>query len=424
MTLELLNTIIVLILLPFAILTALGLASVRKRQKHQERLLKEFLQQHIKKDFEALKASSKHQSIHLKALTKRFGADNTHPAATQTDLQRVHAHLAAQISTAGETLDEKISAHARGAKGHQAPLSITSSGEDLPGTGDVVLDRIEAEFSVIRRGINSEPSRFLNLVHGIPKAGNSSLLKSLWASTEIVGGALSAHFLSGEAETFARQHLAGDLKDHARHEFQRRLVTREFLGELGYLDDWNKASGTPSEELPLKVICPFRDPVASAQSLRFYIHAMKPFGKVTENVQPLISGTAEDPASFVEWMARWAEVELKGVHGLDLFEAGFDSERGFSVYKLPLKHVLVITLEAFGQLPDAIGELYDSDPGHWVNEVANTAAARPDAEAYRSAVDAFQLTGDEADRVYGAPIMRLLYSRDQLAAFKAKWARP
>jgi len=299
------------------------------------------------------------------------------------------------------------------------PPEPAEPAEDLPRFS---REWIARECATLQNGIRDNPERFLNLVHGIPKAGNSSLLATLWNSTEIISGAMSSHFLSERALRAKAARAATSSYPVARFEHARNRRTRKWLGELGYLQDWPRPTGSPPPPAPLKVICPFREPVASTLSLRAYRNSMGGQLQPKMASDPFADGLNLDhPEGFGKWMEAWAENELKRLYGFDFLAHPFDTDRGFTLYDLGHVHLLVITLEAAKRLPDALSELFACAPSAIQSVKTNDSGSREDAEEYRRRVTTFRLPAATADQIYSAPLLRHLYSEKQLETFKARW---
>lgn len=378
----------------------------------------------IRKLCRGLRAQMDRIAREQKNLKTRFEARPTNPASSQA-LGDVHRALAAQITQAGETLDRKISdllsqAHPRG----------TSAGETEergkitvdPAAPHTAWQAMIHEFSILHKGLQSAPERFLNLVHGIPKAGNTTLLSSLWASSKIADGALSSHFLSGKAmrDLQLNANTCLDLNDKTL--FVRTMRVRKLLGEQGYLNDWPRSGDASTPAVPLKVICPFRDPVASALSLGAYVQSVNLSKQPITPHQPLAEGRNPiHPENFAWWMRNWVESEIEELYGINILGVPFDQDRGFGLYRGPRHHLLILTLESASRWPEAIAEFFNCQPED-VNIVkSNEASTRNDATAYRELVDRFRMTRAMARRIYSSPFLEYLYSEAQREQFIAKW---
>jgi len=340
--------------------------------------------------------------------------------------EKLHARIGAMRTRLDGTAAPMIPCGAPAEKSSPTPPHEDAAPSEAPARAAELprfsRERIARECAILQNGMRDNPQGFLNLVHGIPKAGNSSLLATLWNSPEIIGGAMSSHFLSEPAMRALAARAGSSLDSIARFEHARNRRTRKWLGELGFLNDWPRPDGSPPPPAPLRVVCPFREPVASMLSLRAYRNSIGEQRQPKLDSEPYAEGLNVDhPEGFGGWMEAWVENELKRLYGFDFLAHPFDTDRGFTCYDLGHVRLLVITLEAMKRLPDALSELYGCAPSAVRPLKTNDSESREDAAEYRRRVDAFRLPAAMADRIYSAPLPRHLYSERQLETFRARW---
>lgn len=389
--------------------------SNRRRLRHHQSLVERMMQRQKRVISNVAQLGEK-----IGSLKKRDGG-----------LVHVHEMLANQITHAGEHLDRKMTEI--GARVAVVEGMLAASG-GARNQGTIQLGSPADEYAIVRAGIASEPERNLNLVHAIMKSGNSSLLETLWGASNVIGSAMSSHMLSQSAMDQQRAKINDGAQvkvasSTAQH-YDREQSTREILGPLGYLNDWPGADEIPVPEHKLNVICSFRDPVASAISLRYYQKSIGGPINASEELQRRVQGYAAThistspvhPESFLEWMEAWAKHELKALYGVDLFDVPIDHSRGYGIIETDRVRVLVLTIESFKSLANTLAEFYGADPADFEVVKTNDGGTRGDAEEYRKTVDGFRMSAPMLERIYSSTMMKHLYSDHQLEQFKQRWS--
>lgn len=283
------------------------------------------------------------------------------------------------------------------------------------------------KFSLIREESAINPSRNLNLIHGMPRSGNATLFATLKNASARIDSVVRAHFLSQKAQEDARSLKIAALSEIVYFDPVRDVQTREILGEFGYLKDWRRPTDAPAPPSPLMMICPFREPVAASLSLRFYNDS---FSNIPSHgrqdpyrlcYQPLCNSDPAHPEAHLHWMENWIEHELTNLYGVDLYSQPFDTQKGYQIIERENLKILVITLEAFSHLAEILSEFYQCPADSFQPIPVSEARSTDAAGRYASFHSAYRIPATMARRIYDSKIMRHLYSDESLNSFKDKW---
>jgi hypothetical protein len=173
------------------------------------------------------------------------------------------------------------------------------------------------------------------------------------------------------------------------------------------------------------VVSSVREPVAMALSSFFFSrgHTMD------ESTSRKPGPTGE----FRAWMAsqreslaleRWLEQELGGVFGIDPFAQPFPTDKGWICGENESVRFLLLRLESFARLPEALAEFYGIPPGSVDIVSENRASDRHDHDSYESLRGELHLPRESLEQLYASRYVRHFYSSEEIEGFMARWKQP
>lgn len=245
------------------------------------------------------------------------------------------------------------------------------------------------------------------LVHQMGRVGSTSVMQALLERADVLPvhvHFLSSHFL-GEVEWAAK----GAGNPVPEHIYEGRFA-RWFIDHT-------------REDMPVHVVTLVRDPVAFYLS-DFFHNTLGVSGAKKFEADALARQFESLMANFNEaddYMTRWLDLELSGVHGVDALQEGFDIQTGWQVYDgRERTKVLVLRLEdvnaALPAAMDAAFGLAVSSPPR-----ANATDARGLGAVYKEVQKRLALPEDVLDRVYGTRYAKTFYSGEEIAAMRQRW---
>jgi len=319
--------------------------------------------------------------------------------------------LARELRLRQSWLDELRASWSRGPRGQEQAGEIVSETASRIGAANRVLDEFQGIYP-------------LHIVFGAPKTGCSTLSASV-GDLDFCSSLHTAHYLSaaGVDRLQARAYAMTDplrrprLLRHAREcraldgilQARRLYAQRMDLGGHPFAKPW--------------VITSVREPVAMALSSFFFSqgHLLKGEEKPSGSVSPGDFGgwLAAQRESLV--LERWLEEELGGVFGIDPFAQRFPVEKGWLCGENESARFLLMRLESFDHLPDALGEFYGIPPESVRVVSENRARDRDDHTRYAELQGGLRLPREKLEQLYASRYVRHFYSGDEIDAFRARW---
>ena len=262
----------------------------------------------------------------------------------------------------------------------------------------------------------------LHLVFTAPKTGATTLVATL-EQLEFCANLRTAHFLSPEG-----------IEEQQRNVYQwqrpeQRAVALRSLREAYQLRELLSArrvgfSRRESSQHPHArpwIISSVRDPIAQLVSGYFFATRydsrddLEPTLRVVSDYVVQRLGQRSSPG-------RWWSEELEAVFGIDVCRLELAPCRSFATGENAYGRFLVVRLESFDGLPEALEHFYGLSPGQVHVATQNRAVDREDGEFYRAVVARLCLPKEVLDRAYGAAYMEHFYSPEEISAFRERWS--
>jgi hypothetical protein len=174
----------------------------------------------------------------------------------------------------------------------------------------------------------------------------------------------------------------------------------------------------PTPAAPWTVITTVREPIAQAVSAFF--HGGGPRGALDEGstIETLAAAIVDD--GWIRAPLRWFDREFAPALGIDVFEHGFDTERGHAVIESPTARVLLIRQESLAGAPAALGEFLGLAQAVAV-PVRNDATTKAYAASYRDFLRAVRIPRSVRDEAYGSRYARHFYADSELVRLHERW---
>ena len=118
---------------------------------------------------------------------------------------------------------------------------------------------------------------------------------------------------------------------------------------------------------------------------------------------------------------RWFETHLQPALGIDVYDAGFDVDRGYVILTTPKVKLLLLRCEGLAVAPHALAELLDADCPIDVGR-ENVGADKAYGDLYRAFAAALRPSSDAIDRIYSSRLVEHFYSSEEIARFRKFWS--
>jgi hypothetical protein len=173
---------------------------------------------------------------------------------------------------------------------------------------------------------------------------------------------------------------------------------------------------------PLRVISPFREPVARNVSSFFYsLDYYMPEIHRGDDVSMDVITEAFLKRMNHDVCARWFLDELYEPFGIDVYAEPFDHDRGFKTFHRDHVDALVFPFDLpDDRKADAIAGFLGIEPFEITR--VNEASDRADAGLYKRFCRDAVLPPEYLDYQYGVPYARHFFTPDQIESFRAKWS--
>ena len=201
------------------------------------------------------------------------------------------------------------------------------------------------------------------------------------------------------------------------------------------LDKARLNSGHGRRSRPERVINYFlttRDPVAACVSFLFqFVSTWKRWENLSDDAlheylrsptsPPLIPSSPGCPWPLVQ--ETWWREQIEQVFGLDFLSLDFDRDRGWQIYDFGQVRFLVIRLENFNSLPEALSTYYDL-PVQRIHVIdSNIGEAKGEhGERYRRFRNTVKIPDNLLDMAYSSRFAKHFYSDAELEKFRARWS--
>jgi len=265
------------------------------------------------------------------------------------------------------------------------------------------------------------------LVHQMGKVASSSVTRSLTVAN-IDRRIYHTHSLRPEMieiyERKRRGYLGTDREGDLRHIWQYR-----------YLREWIERGLEKGKKW--QVVTLIRDPIA--RNISDFFENMEMLSPPSERdhilrsieydfeVTVVDSDIKELMDIFIEkfphdYPARYLDLEVKGVFGVDLYTGDFPTTKGYKVYRGSEADVLLIRLEDLNDcFAEAFQEFLNIEGLTLVNR--NVGSQKEYAGIYHMFKNSIYLSEPFVDKMYSSRFVRHFYSEAEINRFKARWCR-
>jgi Putative capsular polysaccharide synthesis protein len=315
---------------------------------------------------------------------------------------------------------------------------------------------IARELPVFRQVLYALGQSEIHAVVSFPKTGGSTLiatLANLFPDKALPTATFHTHLLAPPGQSVAAffegilaftpdtpwtEHddffpVAWDRKLGIGHAHRCLLDERKCLP----LDSTARKEGMPrrsgSKPVINYILCA-REPVAACVSMLFqFVSTWKRWENLSDDAllgylrsassPPLVPSPPGCPWPLMQ-QAWWGE-QIERTFGVDLLSIDFDRERGWHVYDFGQVRFLVIRLEDFKKLPEALGGFYELPPQcvRVIDENIGELKG-PHGERYRNFRARAKVPADILDLAYSSRLARHFYTDAELESFRARWSEP
>lgn len=271
----------------------------------------------------------------------------------------------------------------------------------------------------------------LHLVLTMPKVGSVTLRKTV--SNLPVGGHFESFHTFGLQTYYSDPSLLlhnPEAPNSPVHRIWRAGKLAAMIEAVREQREWALQVGAAPPPKPC-IVTAVREPVARTLSHIFWhCHHFRGPGipirigatdaaSILEGLRPF---PYDEPARA--WWRRdpWFDANLRDVFGVDVFAEPFDAERGWTVYEKEHARVLLVRMESFARLREALATFY----GIQTDDVRVVHSNRSEEFAYSDQYEAVKrdlnLSSGLLDEIYESRFVRHFYTDDEVAAFKARWS--
>jgi len=271
----------------------------------------------------------------------------------------------------------------------------------------------------LRRTIFNRELSVPIIIYQPGKVGSTSVQQSLDAAFKL----LDMHTPVYHAHNLNRIELIEEsIKQHRKDPSKtlKKLATSKALRK--------EIDRKPSKEW--KIISLVRDPVALRVSTMFqlldeYIPDWAELVKANQlSVQDLQELLLSREEFAPQKLTAWFDNQVKDLFGFDVFSVPFDTEKGFTIYRLPNNRfsLMIIRLEDLDRVaPKAFQQFIGLNKFEMIK--ANVGDEKPYRELYRQ-FKSLPLPAGYVDSAYDTPYARQFYTPNELEAFRQRWLNP
>jgi hypothetical protein len=264
----------------------------------------------------------------------------------------------------------------------------------------------------------------LNLAYSPGKVGSQTIAATIESHPAIGGTAWHVHYLADLGFSLLDS-LIGRLtrakrpgEEILREQFLRGKWVRTLLAANALLRAVPGAGGKAIRK-PF-VLTGVREPVAMHLSFLFEVSWMYTQDPGSQIDAAFVRARLADDA-WHRWCNDWFGGELKEVFGIDVYARPFPADRGWEIYENDRARVMLIRLESFDRLPEALGAMYGLDPATVTIHTRNTTDSKAYARRYAELCNTLTLSDAELEAAYSLPYVRHFYTPHEIRAFKDRW---
>lgn len=262
-------------------------------------------------------------------------------------------------------------------------------------------------------------SRFLGMVCGPPKTGNSTLAASLGLAPGCITVS-SSHFVSAESVVSEMRRLDA-YPDAAVEEVKVTLrdanALQGFLKAAGFFHGFEMLRPQAFAETKIPLVCGVRNPVDLMFSNLFYYHRNATEAELEDALHRAVHC---DLDGWLQSQDRWFTKDLLGFTGWDALDCDFDTAKGYVIRETSSFRILVIRTERLQDAgPSALGELLKRPRVEIQNR--NRAIDRPRYALYRAVRKALPLSDDLVEKLLSLRVVNRFFGVEELVGTDS-WA--
>ena len=142
---------------------------------------------------------------------------------------------------------------------------------------------------------------------------------------------------------------------------------------------------------------------------------------IVKELQKLFLENSEfDKYNGHEAPINWFDTEIKATLNIDVFSREFPRSQGYELYQSDLADLLLIRLENLNECADkAFKKFLDIDK--FTLAPSNISKNKSYSQIYRQFLETLVLPKHYIDKLYSSKYMNHFYSKEEIAAFRAKW---
>ena len=248
------------------------------------------------------------------------------------------------------------------------------------------------------------------IVYQMGKVGSTTVYFSL-KNTLLFTPVFHVHFLAPNAlkEQEKAYQAVGKTPNQVRH-----LRHGNFLRQK--LDE--------SVAINWKIITLVRDPIPREISTFFQKKEQNfPQGIDTADIIAILEKQLTSFEESTDFACTWFEREIKSNFNINVYDFGFDQQKGYQIIREKEREILIIRLEDLNNcFQAALGEfLAINQPINKASE--NIATKKPYREQYLEVLDQIKIPRTVCELIYSSKYARHFYSKEMLDTFIERWAK-
>jgi|GEM_PF-3033838 len=259
-----------------------------------------------------------------------------------------------------------------------------------------------------------------HVVLSLPKCGGSTLHHTIQETFPFLF-VYHIHALSPKGmEKFISENA--ELIDKGYHDLAK-AIEGHLIGAARF-----KLGGGMNESNSLYVVSGIRDPVALGISQFFqnFKHHINSGDNIdTKRVHEFVVHNVFKKSVMKGGIDEWFKEEIEDALGFDLLGQPFDPNIGFRIYKKSqhINHkLLLLRLESFDRISEALGELYEVPAQLFRVVNANTSEEKGYKELYKRVLGEIQFEREFLDDIYSSKYIRKFYSEIEINRMLERWA--
>jgi hypothetical protein len=303
------------------------------------------------------------------------------------------------------------------ARDHQVALSnLESLTRELQ---EKLLSNLEA---LMMRQTEQFPE--YSMVLSLPKCGGYTLADTLHGLYRGRVEILHAHYLTPAAIRHSVVEMEETLSDCDVGQETSAALRDTMLGWANIARNFRRLLSDEKREIVL--LGGVREPIALLVSIWFQgRHSLSL--ELSEDLQPqkvaefVMETFSTNPYAFLP-LESWFDNEIKATTGIDVFSAGFDTARGYEVYRHGKVRYALIRLDRMNHLPLMLEDVFDIPADLLPVKSLNRAEDRPhQAAVYKRITHSITFPEEFVSEVYSTKYAQTFWTPDELAKYASRW---